>query len=192
MSGNRNAGQRLWRWRSNPLRRHDDVVEAWIILVMWVLVLVGGAIVWTVTYRAADREFAWQRADRHVAEAVLLTDAATGVSSVSDSTRAPAKVRWAAPDGTVHTARTLVPSGLPAGARVTVWQDGRGTLTAAPAKPAEAHSEAALFGTGASLGFAGLAYGTAALARWRLDRRRCERWGEEWDRVGPRWDQKTG
>ena len=26
------TSQRWWRWRSNPLRRHTDIVEAWIVL----------------------------------------------------------------------------------------------------------------------------------------------------------------
>jgi hypothetical protein len=34
MGRNRRMKRRLWRLRSNPLRRHDDVVEAWIILVV--------------------------------------------------------------------------------------------------------------------------------------------------------------
>ncbi|MGN5377661.1 hypothetical protein ACQ4WX_07880 [Streptomyces lasalocidi] len=35
---------RLWRWRSNPLRRHSDVIEAWIILATWVFALLCGAV----------------------------------------------------------------------------------------------------------------------------------------------------
>ncbi|MEV8066656.1 hypothetical protein AB0P32_11020 [Streptomyces sp. NPDC085995] len=182
----------LWRWRRSPLRRREDLAEAWIVLVTWVLMLVGGALVWTVTARAADQEFARQRADRHAAEAVLLTDAPASTTTAGDGSRTSARVRWTAPDGTDRAARTLVPGGLPAGATVTVWQDGRGALATEPPGPATARAEAGLYGGAAALSFAGLAYGTAALARWRLDRRRCEQWGREWDLVGPRWDQKTG
>ncbi|PZH20794.1 hypothetical protein C1I97_01110 [Streptomyces sp. NTH33] len=192
MSGKRSTKQRLWRWRSNPLRRHDDVVEAWIVLVMWVVILVGGALMWTVTARAAGQEFAWQRADRHAVPAALLTDAPQSTSTGSDGYRALAKVRWTAPDGTTRTAHTLVPSGLRSGTAVTVWQNGRGALSTEPPGPAEAGVEAVFFGGAAAVGFSGLAYGTAALARWRLDRRRYDQWGAEWDAVGPRWDQKTG
>ncbi|MFI1539245.1 Rv1733c family protein [Streptomyces anandii] len=178
--------QRLWRWRSNPLRRHEDVVEAWIVLVMWLVILVGGAIVWTVTARAADEEFARERADRHAVSAVLLTD------TLLDTNRAPAKVRWTAADGTIHTDRTGVPAGLASGATVTVWQDGTGHLTTEPTSGAEARAEALLFGGAAAAALTGLAYGTAALARRRLDRQRYEQWGAEWDAAGPRWDHKTG
>jgi hypothetical protein len=191
MSGKRNPKQWLWRWRSNPLRRHEDIVEAWIVLVMWVVILVGGAISWTVTARAVDQELAWQRADRHTVSAELLTDARSTSAGI-DTYRASAKVRWTAPDGTIRTAPTWVPAGLAAGATVTVWQDGRGALTSEPAGPSEARTQAVLFGGGAAAALAGLAYGTAALARWRLDKHRYQQWGVEWDAIGPRWDQKTG
>ncbi|MDQ1034468.1 hypothetical protein QFZ75_000884 [Streptomyces sp. V3I8] len=29
------------RWREDPLRRHSDVAEAWVVLVTWVLATVG-------------------------------------------------------------------------------------------------------------------------------------------------------
>ncbi|WP_316745421.1 hypothetical protein [Streptomyces sp. MK7] len=189
MSGKRKTKQRLWRWRRNPLRRHDDIVEAWIVLVMWAMVLVGGAIIWTVTARAADQEFAWERADRHATSAVLLTDAPQSASPGSDSHRSLAEVRWTAPDGTTRTARTLVPAGLPTGTTVTVWQDGRGVLTTEPTGPVEGRAEAVLFGGAAAMAFSGLAYGMAALARWRLDKHRYDQWGAEWDAIGSRWDR---
>ncbi|MET9146822.1 hypothetical protein [Streptomyces sp. NPDC004042] len=188
----RRARRLLWRWHGNPLRRREDVAEGWIALLTWVLILVGGALVWTVTARAAGQEFAGQRADRQAAAAVLLTDAPRSLSPSTDGSETPARVRWTAPDGTTRTARTLVPSGLPAGTAITVWQNGRGALTTEPPGPAEAHTQAALFGGAAALSFAGLTYGTAALARWCLDRRLYERWGTEWEVVGPKWDQKTG
>ncbi|MER6983702.1 hypothetical protein ABT317_43805, partial [Streptomyces carpinensis] len=120
MSGKRKTKQRLWRWRSSPLRRHDDILEAWIILVTWVVILVGGAVIWTVTGRAAAQEFAWQRAERHAASAVLLSDAPPSTSAGSGS-QVLATVRWTAPDGTTRTARALVPGGLPSGTVITVW-----------------------------------------------------------------------
>ncbi|MFF0087724.1 hypothetical protein ACFYR1_50145 [Streptomyces canus] len=32
MDGDKPAKKRFWRWRTNPLRRHDDIVEAWLVL----------------------------------------------------------------------------------------------------------------------------------------------------------------
>ncbi|WP_263635550.1 hypothetical protein [Streptomyces sp. CoH27] len=37
-----NARNPLGRWRDNPLRRREDVAEAWIVVALWVVVLVGG------------------------------------------------------------------------------------------------------------------------------------------------------
>ncbi|MEW2296183.1 hypothetical protein ABZ719_26400 [Streptomyces sp. NPDC006743] len=184
--------KRLWRWRRSVLRRHDDRVEAWVLLVAWVLIVAGGALAWAVTARAVEQDFAGQRADRHAVRAVLLTDARPTVSTASETYRASAEVRWTAPDGTARTAQTPVPAGLPAGSAFTVWQDGRGTLTRAPVTPGEARTQAALFGAAAAGAVTGLVHGTAALARWRLDERRYARWGTEWETVGPQWDHETG
>ncbi|MFE4413036.1 hypothetical protein [Streptomyces sp. NPDC056821] len=194
MSGRTGRGhtrRRLWRWRRNPLRRHEDIVEAWAILVMWVVIVVGGAVAGTVAARAAGQELAWQRADRQPVRAVLLTAAPAATPTENASYQAPAKIRWTGPDGTTRTGQALVSTDLPAGAAVTIWQDGRGHLAGEPPGPAEATAQAALFGTSVALAFGGLAYGSTALVRRRLDRRRHDLWAAEWDLVGPRWDQKT-
>ena len=68
--------KRLWRWRSNPLRRHEDVVGAWGVLTVWVTVAVAGAAAGLVTARGAEHEFAEQRAHRHAVRAVLVAVAA--------------------------------------------------------------------------------------------------------------------
>ncbi|WP_420709208.1 hypothetical protein [Streptomyces sp. AS58] len=46
--------KRLWRWRSNPLRRREDVVEAWVVLTVRVIVAVAGAVAGLVTARSAE------------------------------------------------------------------------------------------------------------------------------------------
>ncbi|MGW2491960.1 Rv1733c family protein [Streptomyces sp. NPDC001606] len=188
------ACQRLGLLRSNPLCRSEDVVEAWIMLAVWSVVLLGGAVAGVVAAHAAADVFARQRADRHAVRAVLLDAAATGAGAIrSDDGRVRARVRWTAPDGGAHTGETFVDAGLPAGSRVTVWEDGRGRL--APAKPTgrvEGTMEAGFFGLAAALGVAGPVYGAGALARHRLDRRRLAAWDREWRQVGPRWSHRTG
>ncbi|MGW7169616.1 hypothetical protein ACWGH3_30930 [Streptomyces sp. NPDC054884] len=37
--------QRWWRWRRNPLRRQADIVEAWIVLAVWTVIVLGGTLV---------------------------------------------------------------------------------------------------------------------------------------------------
>lgn len=184
---------RWWRWRSNPLRRRDDVVEAWIVLVVWALVVVGGTIAGLLTAHAADEEFARQRAERHPVRAVLLTDLSRGTSTVpSSGDKAVARVRWSAPDGSARTGRTLVDTGLRSGTRLVIWQDTRGVLVTAPPNTTKAGVEAGVLGALAGLAVTGAVYATGALARWRLERRRIDEWGREWDLVGPRWGHRTG
>lgn len=132
----------FWRWRNNPLRRRDDVAEAWIILALWAVVAVGGTAVGLVTAHATNETLAQLRADRRSTHAVLLTDTPKHMSvAQSSEDKASATVRWRTPDGSARTGRTLVDTGLKAGTRVVVWQDGHSTLVAAPPSAREAAVE---------------------------------------------------
>ncbi|MFF9815268.1 hypothetical protein [Streptomyces sp. NPDC014006] len=187
------AKKRLWRWRNNPLRRHDDIIEAWIVLAVWAIVAVGGTVAGLVTAHAAGEVFEQERAERRSVRAVLLNDVPRGVSAIGGTTdRRMASVRWTTPDGSARTGRTLVDTGHKAGSEVTVWQDGQGRLTSAPTGSTEAAIESGFLATAAATGLAGLVVGAGAVARWRLDRRRIDGWDREWDLVGPRWGHKTG
>ena len=182
-----------WRRRSNPLLRRDDVVEAWIVLVVWVVVAVGGTVTGLLTAHAADEVFARQRAERRPVRAVLLSDLSKATSTARPSDeKAVAKVRWTAPDGSARTGRTLVDAGLRPGTRLVVWQDPRGTLVTAPPNSTKAGVEAGVLGALAGLAVTGAVHAVGALARWRLDRRRIDAWGREWDLVGSQWGHRTG
>ncbi|MER6181759.1 hypothetical protein [Streptomyces sp. NPDC001652] len=192
MDGGKPMRKRLWRWRSNPLRRPDDIVEAWVVLAVWAVVVVGGTAAGLVTAHAADATFARQRAERHSVEAALLTDVSGGTSSVrASSDQALATVRWTAPDGSTRTDQTLVDVGLPVRSRVVLWQDDQGALATEPPSPSEAAVEAGTLGTLAAFALTGVVYALGALVRWRLDLRRIDGWGREWDLVGPRWGHRT-
>lgn len=191
MGRNRHVKKRLWRLRSNPLRRHDDIVEAWIVLVVWAVLLVGGALAGLVTYHAADEVFAAQRAERHSVRAVLLTDTPSPTAGVGSRDVIKAKVRWTTADGTRRTGSALVATGKRAGSKVVVWLDSAGNSTTEPPSSKEATLESAVLGLTAALAFAGLAFGTGAVARYRLDQRRIDSWGTEWKLVGPSWGRKT-
>jgi hypothetical protein len=178
--------------RSNPLRRHDDIVEAWIVLVMWAVVLVGGALAGLVTAHAADEVFAAQRTERHSVRAVLLTDTPPASSTTGGARDLiKAKVRWTTADGTRRTGNALVDTGQKAGTKVVVWLDSAGNFTIEPVSSKEATLESAVLGLTAALAFAGVAFGTGAVARYRLDQRRISSWGTEWQLVGPTWGRKT-
>ncbi|MGW8680124.1 Rv1733c family protein [Streptomyces sp. NPDC055817] len=183
----------LWRWRSNPLRRRDDVVETWIVLAMWVVIGLGGTLVGVVTAQAAEASFAQLRHDRHSARVVLVENTTRAVQTGEGSTyrHVRAKVRWTAPDGSVRIGRAPVDSGRNAGSRVTVWLDSNGQFTEKPTAAKAAAVEAGTLGTGAALAFGGLVFAAGRLAQWRLDQRRYDRWGREWEQVGPRWGRRT-
>ncbi|MGQ5637870.1 MULTISPECIES: Rv1733c family protein [unclassified Streptomyces] len=187
-----NTKKRLWRWRHNALRRREDVVEAWIVLAVWVIVVIGGAVAGVMTFRAAAEEFAQQRAHRHAVRAVVLADApkTDGADWPADGL-VRAAVRWNAPDGTWRTGHTLVDSGRQAGTRVVVWQDDHGDLTASkPTGQAEGNVEAGLFGAAAALAVAAPVYGAGALGRVWLDRRRMTRWEHDWAVADSGWGRR--
>lgn len=190
MPAGRRTTKWLWRWRSNPLRRREDVLEAWLVLLVWAVVTVGGTLAGVVTAHAAEDVFAQQRAERVPVAAVLVSD--TTQSGAKSYYRALAEVRWTLPDGSSRTGNTLVDTGLKAGSHLVVYTDARGELTTRPPSRSAGEVEAAVLGTGAGLGVTGLALAAGGLARLRLDRRRTRRWGVEWAMVGPKWGHKTG
>ncbi|MDX3458912.1 hypothetical protein PV396_44530 [Streptomyces sp. ME02-8801-2C] len=193
MRGAKRMRKWLWRWRSNPLRRRDDIVEAWIVLAVWSVIALGGTLVGTVTARAADDSFAQLRAERHVVRAVLVestTGAVPTTEGVRDG-RVRAKVRWTASDGSPHTGRALVNFGRKAGSPVVVWTDDAGRLASQPPTTAQASAQAGVMGVSAALALAGLVYAAGRVTRWRLDSRRFEAWDREWDRVEPQWRRKA-
>ncbi|MFF4536010.1 DUF3592 domain-containing protein [Streptomyces aureus] len=191
--GAEGARQWCWRWRRNPLRRRDDVFEAWIVLVVWTVMVLGGALAGLVTARAADESFTRLRQDRHAVPAVLAGGTGSAVpageSAVYDRVRAT--VRWRAADGKPRVGSALVPSGHKAGTRVTIWLDPQGRPTTPPPTRSAAATESTLLGLGAAVALGGLVFGAGGLARWRLDQRRYARWEREWERLGPQWGHKT-
>ncbi|UXY33829.1 Rv1733c family protein [Streptomyces albidocamelliae] len=185
---------RLWRWRRNPLRRHSDVVEAWIVLATWVLVLVGGALAGILAAQSSDAAFTARRAQLHSVSAVLTDDAArTPPSSTGyDDGRVWAAVRWADPDGSVHTDRAKVFPGAPAGSRLTVWANRSDHVVPAPVTGSAADAQAALTGAIVAPSAAAAVWAAGWVVRNRLIRRRMAEWDEEWKRIGPRWGTPSG
>lgn len=189
MRTSRRTKRWLWRWRANPLRRRDDVLEAWLVLALWTLVAVGGTLSGVLTARAADDAFTQQRTERTPITAVLLTDTPPAEAT---SYRAFAQVRWTERDGSVRTGRTLVNGGLKAGSTTMLWTNPQGNLTTRPPSRTDVAVEAGLLGAASALAVTGLVCGVTGAARYWLDRRRIDEWGREWDLVGPRWGHRTG
>jgi hypothetical protein len=185
---------RLWRWRSNPLRRHSDVVEAWIVLATWVLAVLGGALAGVVAAQASDAAFSARRAQLHTVSAVLTDDAAKTPTNGSgyDDGRVWAAVRWTEADGSVHTDRTKVFAGAPAGSGVTVWTNAAHRVVPAPVTGASAGLQAGLTGALVAPSAAAAVLGAGWVVRGRLIRRRMAEWDEEWKQIGPRWGNLSG
>lgn len=189
----------LWRWRRSPLRRGSDLVEAWVLLVAWVLAVVGGALIGMTAAEAADHTFDGQRAERHAVAATVVENARSAVDAKGAASRRAADddlawvtVRWTAPGGAEHSGRAQVASDTRPGTRVTVWTDQHGVLAARPLQPAEAQVEAALLGTMAAAFTGGAVWICAYGVRELLEQRRMKQWDEEWRRIDTRWGRTTG
>lgn len=184
-----------WRWRRNSLRRHSDVVEAWIVLATWACATAGAAAAGMVGAQAVDASLARDRAERRPVTAVLLRITPSGSRDVATGlTYDPVKatVRWTDARGTVRTATAEVKAATAVGNAVTVWTDGHGHLVGAPVPRAEATARVTLAGAGIALTGGSVVLVGGRLVRLRVERRATDRWGDEWARTGERWGRRTG
>ncbi|MFE0447715.1 Rv1733c family protein [Streptomyces fungicidicus] len=183
---------RLWRWRRNPLRRRSDLAEAWLLLGALVLALLLGVLSGLAAAGAVDGSLAERRERSSPVAAVLTEDAAGATASVTENGDGGvwAKVRWTAPDGTLHTGRAEVSPRSPAGTEVTVWTDPAGRLVAAPPEGAEARFQTVMAGVTVAVATGGLVLLGGRLGRRRLELRRLDAWEAEWRRVEPSWRRR--
>ncbi|MFF7356423.1 hypothetical protein ACFZA1_27810 [Streptomyces filipinensis] len=185
---------RLWRWGHNALKRHSDVVEAWIVLVTWALALLGGVLAGVVAAQATDSAFAVRRAQVHAVSAVLTDDAAKTPSGGSgyDNGRVWAAVRWTDAVGNVHSGQAKVFPGAPAGSRLTVWADGTGRIVSPPPSGTGAALQVVLTGALVAPLAGATVWAGGRLVRTRLLQRRLAEWEKEWEQVGPEWRKRSG
>ncbi|MGW0996878.1 Rv1733c family protein [Streptomyces sp. NPDC002520] len=185
---------RLWRWKRNPLKRHCDVVEAWIVLATWLLAVAAGVFTGQDAAHSMDATFSARRAEVHPVSAVLTEAAArtTPTDNGYEDGRVWAAVRWTAADGTVHTDRAKVVPGTAAGTPVTVWADGANHMVSPPASKSEAMLQTVLAGVLVAQVAGTTVWAGGRLVRARLVRRRLAEWDEEWRRVEPEWRNLSG
>ncbi|MFI9424026.1 hypothetical protein ACIG54_10760 [Streptomyces achromogenes] len=185
---------RLWRWRRNPLKRHSDVVEAWIVLAGWLLALLVGIVAGAAAAQTSESAFAARLARLHPVSAVLTDGAARTPAAAGgyDDGRVWATVRWTDAAGSVRTDQVKVAPGAPPGSRVTVWTDPSGRVVPAPVTGTAADVQAALTGALVAPAAGALVWGGVRLLRGSLIRRRMAEWDEEWKQVGPRWGNLSG
>ncbi|MGW6484019.1 Rv1733c family protein [Streptomyces sp. NPDC055059] len=177
------------RWRRNSLRRHSDVVEVWVVLVIWLLAVAAGLLAGVLAVQTVESAFSARAARAHAVSAVLTDHAARTLDTTGgyDDGRVWADVRWIDADGSVHTGRAKVLLGAPAGTRVTVWTDRTGRVVPAPVTGGEAMLQESLAGAFVAPSVGAVVWGAGWVVRNRLIRRRMAEWGEEWKQIGPRW-----
>ncbi|MER6029581.1 hypothetical protein [Streptomyces sp. NPDC001851] len=186
---------RGWRWRRNPLRRRSDLVEAWTVLVVAVLLFVVAPLAGVAAgLRAHDEARALaaaQRAERHRVRALVIGSPPERVSAGQGDREHPyrAQVRWTEPGRGTRTAVARVSAGTRTGDTVSVWFDARGRNVAPPAGDAAVWQHAVTVGVCAAGGAAAVVLLGHAVERRIALRHRLAEWEREWARTGPRWTQ---
>ncbi|MGW0769934.1 Rv1733c family protein [Streptomyces sp. NPDC002676] len=186
---------RGWRWRRNPLRRRSDVVEAWTLLLVAVLLFVVSPLVGVAAgLRAHDQAQGRadaQRAERHRVRAVVVGDTPSQLPSVQGDRDHPyrAEVRWTEPGKGARTAPARVPAGVRTGDVVSVWFDAKGRNVAAPPDAVEVWQHTVTVGLSAAGGAAGVVLLGLAVERRIALRHRLDEWEREWALTGPKWNQ---
>ncbi|ANP56829.1 hypothetical protein J2Z21_000448 [Streptomyces griseochromogenes] len=184
---------RGWRWRRNPLRRRSDVVEAWTVLIVAVLLFVVAPLTGVAAgLHAHDRARTLataQRAERHPVRAVVLAGTSGHTRTVQgDRGHAyRATVRWTEPGKGTRTAQARVPAGSRAGDVVTVWFDTRGRSVAPPPDDVAVWQHTVTIGVCAAGGAAAVVLLGHALERRIALRHRLAEWERAWARTGPKW-----
>jgi ABC-type Fe3+ transport system permease subunit len=186
---------RGWRWQRNPLRRRSDVVEAWTVLVVTVLLVLGapltGAVAAWWAHQDARTTVAEQRAERQRvrAEVVGRTPGAVPLQGGREYTYR-ATVRWTDPDTGVRTAVARVPAGTARGETVDVWFDGRGRSVPPPPDASAVWQHTVAMGVCAAGVTAGVVLVGHTLVRRAALRHRLAEWEREWARTEPEWTRR--
>ncbi|MFC5218660.1 hypothetical protein [Streptomyces coerulescens] len=182
-----------WRLRSSPLRRRSDVVEAWTLVTVAVLLLVVAPLVGVVTAwwahddaRAMARE---QWADRrHVrAEVVERVSHAAALVPGGRQPTARATVRWTDPEQGPRTATARVPAGTRTGETVDVWLNSRDRSVTPPPGTTAVWQSTVTIGVCTTGGAVAVILFGHTVVRHAALRRRLAEWDREWARTEPAW-----
>ncbi|MGW4517420.1 Rv1733c family protein [Streptomyces sp. NPDC004393] len=171
--------------------RWGVTVEAWVLLVAWILGVVGGAGGGLAAAMMADRSSEEERSGRGHGGAGGECQGHGG-HQVSGQQPHQGPVRWTTPDGRTRTGRVSVAPHTSAGTQVSVWTNAQGDLVSRPLDRSEAAVHAGLRGMETTAGVGGLVWAVARAVRFFLDRRRMAQWALEWERADMRRGGKTG
>ncbi|MFD8234715.1 hypothetical protein ACFV20_22925 [Streptomyces sp. NPDC059696] len=184
------------RRRHSPLRRRSDVVEAWTVLVVAALLLLGAPLAGVAAARWAHGEArslaVQQRAERHRVRAEV-TARNDSLPSVQAGGRHAYRttVRWTDPGGATRTATARVPADTRQGETVDVWVDERGRSVAPPLDGAAVWQHTLTMGICAAGGTALVVLFGHFLVRRVALRRRMAEWDRAWARTEPEWTRRN-
>ncbi|MEV0634684.1 hypothetical protein AB0I77_06870 [Streptomyces sp. NPDC050619] len=187
---------RGWRWRRNPLRRRSDVIEAWTVLAVAVLLFVGAPVVGAIAaWWAHDEAHAiatTQRADRERVRAEVVSKTPgtrTTVLSGRDHTYR-ATVRWTEPGSGQRTATAPVPAGTRQGDLVDVWFDSRGRSVPPPPDETAVWQHTLTMGVCAAGAAVAVVLLGRSVVRGAATRRRMAEWERDWALTEPQWTRR--
>ncbi|MEU4035433.1 Rv1733c family protein [Streptomyces collinus] len=186
---------RGWRWRRNTLRRRSDVMEAWTVLVVSVLLFVVAPLVGVAAglhaHDRAQTAAVVERSERHHVRAEVVAGPARRLHAVQGDRQHPyrAMVRWTEPGEGARTAQARVPAGTRPGDQVTVWFDTRGRSVAPPPDDVAVWQHTVTVGVCAAGGAAAVVLLGHAVERRIALRHRMAEWERAWARTGPKWTQ---
>ncbi|WP_328840946.1 hypothetical protein [Streptomyces europaeiscabiei] len=185
-----------WRWRPNPLRRRSDVVEAWTVLFVALLLVLGapaaGFAVGRWAHGDARAHAVAERAALDRVSAVIVEPAPDSVPSAHDDKQPTfwVRARWTEPDGGSRTGEARVPAGTERGDRADVWLDEAGRSVQPPPTDTAVWQHAMAMGTCATGGVVGIVLLGHVLVRRVAIRHRLAEWEQEWARTGPDWGHR--
>lgn len=166
-------------WGNNPLVRSSDRLEALVVALAVLVIVVAtpfAAAVGTSVHDSRSRSVLEQARNTSQATAV-----AVGRGSVVPQTSGVAfvaRATWKV-GGRDHTEVIDWPDRAKVGDRQAIWVDAQGDLASPPPTPDRAVADAVGAGLGVWIGVAGIATGSACLARLRLNRWRYAQWDRE-------------
>jgi hypothetical protein len=187
---------RGWRWRRNPLRRRSDVVEAWTVVIVALLLFVGAPLLGAATawwgYGQAKAVVAEQRADRHHVRAAVVDRAPDPLSAelLGGQHSYRATVHWVAPDGTQKSTTARVPAHTRHGDTVDVWLDSHGRSVPPPSNASEIWQHSATIGSFTTIGTALTVLLAHRAVRGVALRRRMAEWDRDWALTEPQWTHR--
>ncbi|MDX3522763.1 hypothetical protein [Streptomyces scabiei] len=182
-----------WRWRANPLRRRSDVVEAWTVLCVVLLLALGapaaGVVVGLWAHQDARTQATAERAALDRVSAVIVEKAPASVPSAHDDKQPTywVRARWTEPDGGSRTGEARVPAGTERGDRADVWLDDAGRSVRPPPTDTAIWQHALAMGTCATGGVVCVVLLGHVVVRRVAIRHRLAEWEREWTRTGPDW-----